>query len=98
MKTVKMYHMSIQFTGIQLLSLTKGKRKKEMIHKEPGTLYTVLHSNYVLQSESWRGNGYLLSFGQSQFLHAQAINFICVQNNKQLAVPTWSKNWLCWTS
>lgn len=57
MKTVKMYHISIQFTGTHLLSLTKRKREKEMIHKEPGTLYTVPLNNYVLQSEPGRGNG-----------------------------------------
>lgn len=38
--------------------------------------------------------GICCPFGQSQFLYAQAINFICAQNNKQHAVPTCSRNWL----
>lgn len=98
MKTVEMYHLSIQFTGIQLLSSAKGKRKK-WFYSEPGTLRTTPLRNYMLQSEYGMGDGHCCPFGQFQFLHASYISnlFTCAQN-KQHALPTWSKSWLCWTS
>ena len=65
MKTVKMYHMFIQFIGIQPLSTANGKRKKEMIHTEPGTLHTPPLNNYKLQcmhgGRGWVSTGLLVS-------------------------------------
>lgn len=89
MKTVKMYHMFIQFIGIQPLSTANVKRRKEMIHTEPGTLHTAPLNNYKLQSmhggRGWVSTGFLVSLTSRMPHTRQSVS----------PVPTSSKNWPC---
>lgn len=79
----------------------QGEREKTKWFTQTQGCY-VYHCTKLYASEwawerTWISAALLVSLSLCM-PHIQAINSTCAQNNKQHAVPTWSKTWLCWTS